>query len=72
MAARKLFTMTPSSRTTISKQSSLPIDDPSEAVLHDDEHEDLRESDSRPSIREGHDAVLLADRDGDWFFARRP
>jgi hypothetical protein len=72
MAARKLFTMTPSSRTTISNQSSPSIDDRSEAVLRDDEKEELLESDARPSIREAHDAVLLVDRDGDWFFARRP
>jgi len=40
--------------------------------LRDDENAEHRESDSRTSGQEGHPAVLLADRDGDWFFARRP
>ena len=72
MAARNLFTMAPSNRTTMSKPSSCSIHGHSEAVLRDDEHAEQRESDSRTSGQEGHAAVLLADRDGDWFFARRP
>ena len=69
MAARKSFTMTPSNRTTIATQSSASIDEQSQAVLRNEEHEERRERDSTAFGREAHGAVLLADRDGDWFFA---
>ena len=72
MAARKSFTMTPSNRTTISNQSVSAIDEPAEAVVRDDANEEPRERDATAANPEAHGAVLLADRDGDWFFARRP